>query len=974
MFSNTGSRNVTDGGGPVVTHAAVELIFWGSGWNTGGGPNYRTQITNSVQTIMDSAYLSGLSQYRGIGNGSLLRTDTIASTSPGSTFTDGQVRTFVQSNINNFTLPGPATSGGQIVYMVVPQPGSTAVDPPGAIGAHSAELSFLGPFHYGWTQNLNTNYLDSVTTIFSHELTEIVTDPEPGVHSAFYIAPDRTDEICDQEAQNYTYRLGGVLVQACLSQATHSYNVYTGQTQNFIVSSTRMLTVNGDQLPSHNDTIIIDASGGGVLVTLNGEAARFDPGTISSITVNSGDGNDTIYVYQILAGVPVTINSSGAATINIGATSSVQSIQGPVTIYNGPNYDTVNLYDSGDTGNRNISISSGGITGLAPAPINFTSASVSNLTINGGSGTNTYTVAGTPAHQITLNTGSGTDTVNVQTITVPLAVNGGGGGGHDVVNLGLNNSLLGITGPVTIFNGPSYFQVNVNDSADTYNHANVVLTNSSLTGLAPVPINFGGASVNALTLNGGSGNNTYTVNGPQGSLGDTLNVGTGSDTVNLQATSVPLSVNGNGGGGNDVLDLGLNNSLVGITGAVYIYNGPSYFHVNINDSADTTNHTNVVLTGSSLTGLAPATIYIIGVSVNFLTINCGSGNNTYTVNGSQGDRGYLDVTLNTGSGTDTVNVQATRVGVPLTVNGGGLGNDVVNLGLNNSLANLLGAVTIYNGPSYFHVNVNDSADTTNHSNLVLTYGSLTGLAPAAINFGVASINALTINGGSGNNTYTVNGPQGFLGDTLNTGNGSDLVYVEATSVATTVNAGAGGNIFRISPFTQYLAASILGPSLTLNGGGGDILEFFDANDPNVEGFNFDAVPMSLTLDSTGTDLTDFFGMGGGVYVVTNGFSNENDASGTVIFDPSGGPPSLPGGGAPVVSGSLRPLAADQSAATIGTDAAVKEAAETGPVTGVFWEGSKAELMPSTVPARSPVTRIRPATPLLTPSSGTLTIP
>jgi len=43
----------------------------------------------------------GLFQYRGVGNGSLLATDTITSTSPGSTFTDAQVDNFVKTNINS---------------------------------------------------------------------------------------------------------------------------------------------------------------------------------------------------------------------------------------------------------------------------------------------------------------------------------------------------------------------------------------------------------------------------------------------------------------------------------------------------------------------------------------------------------------------------------------------------------------------------------------------------------------------------------------------------------------------------------------------------------------------------------------------------------------------------------------------------------------------------------------------------------
>src|SRR5438128_7116462 len=73
LWSSAGSRTVVDSGGPVLTHVDIDLIFWGAGWNNAQA--LKTSVTNAVQTIMDSPYLSGLSQYRGIGNGQLLRTD-----------------------------------------------------------------------------------------------------------------------------------------------------------------------------------------------------------------------------------------------------------------------------------------------------------------------------------------------------------------------------------------------------------------------------------------------------------------------------------------------------------------------------------------------------------------------------------------------------------------------------------------------------------------------------------------------------------------------------------------------------------------------------------------------------------------------------------------------------------------------------------------------------------------------------------
>jgi hypothetical protein len=209
---------VTDAGGPVITNAAVDLIFWGSGWNS--ATTYRTQITNSVGTIMNSPYLSGLSQYRGVSNGSLLRTDTITSTSPGTTFTDAQVQTFVRSNINSGVLPGPGTSGGQILYMIIPQPGSSTGT--SVLGQHGTDVANPGRYHYGWTVDFNTSYLDGVTNVYSHELVEAVTDAEVNYRTAFYV-PSTLDEISDGVAQSYSYRLNGVLVQSYLSQQDHAY-------------------------------------------------------------------------------------------------------------------------------------------------------------------------------------------------------------------------------------------------------------------------------------------------------------------------------------------------------------------------------------------------------------------------------------------------------------------------------------------------------------------------------------------------------------------------------------------------------------------------------------------------------------------------------------------------------------------------------------------------------------------------------
>src|SRR5205814_5108028 len=56
---------VTDGAGDVLENAPVYLIYWGSAWGQPGNNPTRQQIDSAVSSLVSSAYLSSLSQYRG---------------------------------------------------------------------------------------------------------------------------------------------------------------------------------------------------------------------------------------------------------------------------------------------------------------------------------------------------------------------------------------------------------------------------------------------------------------------------------------------------------------------------------------------------------------------------------------------------------------------------------------------------------------------------------------------------------------------------------------------------------------------------------------------------------------------------------------------------------------------------------------------------------------------------------------------
>jgi len=931
LFGNSQSLTTSDNNGPVLANAQVRLIFWGFGWDTPSQAAVRTALVNSINALDTSTYFYSTSpgwdlvQYRPGSQSRPTVVDNLHTTynSPGLTFTANDV-----SNMLNHEY-GMDTSR---YYYVIPDANSTPTGC-GCSAEHTYWSSGSNHERFGFSRNLATPSLDDLTLLYSHEMVESITDPEGTALQVNPRNPSAWNEISDGEAQSYAFRVVNgaqrVWAQSYYSLHDHRFTIPTGHSQDLFVSPSGVLTINGDQLASHDDNITIDVSGGGILVNLNGEVDQFDPGQISSVVINSGNGNNVTNILRTI--VPVSVVGGGSLdTVNIGTGGSVQGISATVNISNPPagGYTTVNIDDSADGGTHsNIVVTSGSVTGLAPATISYAQGDLRNLNISTGTGSNTVNVLSTP-----FNFTQAPHTALI------------GHSGSTTVNVGNAGSLAGIQGAVDVSNPPigGYTTLTIDDSADGATHSNVVVTSGSVTGLAPATISYQQSDLAALNIDTGTGSNTVNVQ-------STPNNGVRNPHTALIGHSGSTTVNvGNAG------------TLAGIQGAVDVSNPPigGYTTLTIDDSADSATHSNVVVTSGSVTGLAPATI-------------------SY----QQSDLAALNI--DTGTGSNTVNVQSTPnngVQNPHTALIGHSGSTAVNVGNGGTLAGIQGALDVSNPPvgGYTTLTIDDSADAATYPNVVVTSGSVTGLAPATISYQQSDLAALNINMGTGSNTVnvqsspnngvrnpqttltigpsntvnlasptntldpisrvTINDPSstgtvnlndsGFAGAedysmtastvaisrsssfaltyngsaalNLTAGPGANIFDIGSSSAATTINAGGGGNCFHIGGLlggggTQYLATSILGP-LTLNGGGADFLDFFDANDLGPETFNFDAVPSTLNLGSTGTTIATFSGMGGGIYVVTNGFSTANDLSGTVIFDQPGGPPCGPGPG------------------------------------------------------------------------------
>ncbi|HLJ97640.1 MAG TPA: hypothetical protein VKU02_31050 [Gemmataceae bacterium] len=714
----------SDWGGPVINNVHAELVFWGNSWNFGSGPALRQTIQSAIDGMLQSPYLTALSEYRGsIGAGQVTGWKVDSELSPGATFNDFDPIAMLQLGFRPFgPLPDPFYNADpNRLYVVIPPPGSQLTG--GAVehdGYHAVVPYFAPPFGFPAPFNFavvsNDGNVDDVTKIVSHEIIEAVSDPVlNAIHTSEGDFPN--NELCDNHAQNYAYRPNGVdLLQAWFSQANDAFIVPTDQAQNFLVKDGTLI-VNGDQLNNINDTITLDVTdAGGIRATLNGEVAEFDKGAINGITVNSGGGNDQIHVLRTIVDAPVSIVSGGTATVVVGHDGTVQDILGAVNIENSTFHGTALVVDdSADTLIPTVKLDSftpasdqpwGRISGLANAPISYEYDDTSSVTIHTG-------FAGFGYGMI----------VNVQSTGVPTSLIGHG---PCTVNVGNASKVEGIQGALTIQNPLDHTTLMVDDSNDSQNRPAVTADTISIAGasfgqiegLGAEPIQFKYADTQSLTLKTGMGGASVYV------------LGTGVPTTLVGYTASTVKV-GNAG------------KVEGIQGALTIQNPPNHTTLTVDDRNDSQNHSAVTIDTISIAGASYGQILGLGAAtIQFKYVDTQS------------------VTLHTGMGGASVYVLGT--GVPTTLVGHTAGT--VKVGNAGKVEDIKGALTILNPASHSTVTVDDTNDTMACPNVVVdtqqligvSYGRILGLGTAEpIQFDYNHTQSLTLHTGMGGATVNV---------------------------------------------------------------------------------------------------------------------------------------------------------------------------------------------------------------------------
>jgi hypothetical protein len=438
---------------------------------------------------------------------------------------------------------------------------------------------------------------------------------------------------------------------------------------------------------------------------------------MTSLTIDAGQAGAVVDVLSTSAGCNTTVTQSQQGLdeiVTVGRRGNLADIQGPLTVSNVSRLTTLNVVDSTDTTAKLAYLSDTAVTGLAPAAINFTASSLRALNVAGGSGGNLFTVLATGAgYTTTLVSGKGTDNVVVGD---PLSTGG------SIVDL--------IRGPLVIKDSDGKDGLTVDDSASQTNKTGT-LTDTMLSGL------------------GMGGTITY----PQ-CLGVNLFLGLGPDTLNVQSTSTSTTILGKGP---NTIRVGVEGSLSGIIGDLTVQDSGRFTTLYVDDSSDHANKkptlsvlkpkgTDPNSVFGEIKDLAPALIHFQTIGMQAVYVTGGTGVNSFSVKG-------------TGAGfTTTLNPGQHTTGSP----------NIVTVTNNGSVQGILGILDIRDVTPAV-LTVDDSADSTGR-NATISDSSITGLAPAAIDFLAAALQALSVGGGSGGNTFGVTATGAGYTTTLNPGN------------------------------------------------------------------------------------------------------------------------------------------------------------------------------------------------------------
>jgi hypothetical protein len=188
--------NVTYRGGPLLQHAKVATLFWGTEWQKGSGVAYLNGFFKAL--FDDGRYVANLSQYSTgnwtIENGEWVGSASATAAAP-TTVTDAQLRDLIRAGISRGVVPAPTPDTLYFVFV----PGSVHVkDSYGEIsdGNFDAYHDYARGDGFAYAVVIASNP-QQATKAASHELAEAITDPQVDRNATLGWYDDQNGEIGD---------------------------------------------------------------------------------------------------------------------------------------------------------------------------------------------------------------------------------------------------------------------------------------------------------------------------------------------------------------------------------------------------------------------------------------------------------------------------------------------------------------------------------------------------------------------------------------------------------------------------------------------------------------------------------------------------------------------------------------------------------------------------------------------------------
>jgi acrosin len=527
--------------------------------------------------------------------------------------------------------------------------------------------------------------------------------------------------------------------------------------------------------------------------------------------LDTGSGNDLVKVETIRGETTIKGGIGDDTVIVHNFDRRLEGIDASLVINGGSGSDIVQLDNSGEVADSEGLIANGLIAGLGMAvAIEYDSVEVLNVQL--GTGNDRFQINSTQSTEVQLDTAAGNDVIKVESIRSATTIKAGLG--DDLIEIGADQRLDTIKAYLSIKGEQG------NDIAVLSDASNTANTTGTLTDYSVIRLGMAGQvdydAIESLNITLGSGQDTFTVISTH--RGETqINTAVGNDTIDVWAIAGETTVKT--GFGDDTVHVGnQSQSLRGIQSDLVIRGSLGSDVLQITNTGATTDPSSVI-TDSIIAGLGMAGTIHYG-AVELLDIQLGASNDSLQVLNTHAGQTQID----TGSGNDNISIASITGATTLKT---GSGDDSTIIGNSSrTLSTIANSLIVKGEAGQDSLIVDDSGDKADSVGS-LSDQSIVGLGlSSTISYG--SIEAIDIKLGAGSDRFTIVGTSSQQ-TKLSTGEGQDVINIEAISGETTVKAEAGDDVIVVSSKAQTV--NTLGASLIIAGGTGhDILDVNNAGD------------------------------------------------------------------------------------------------------------------------------------------------